>query len=43
MSGELPVIKTAALQANSDNIFAWLKDQNRQPFLLVGPEGCGKE
>ncbi len=39
---DLPVVKTATVQANMDSFFAWLEDGNKQPLLLVGPEGCGK-
>ncbi|KAL3878520.1 hypothetical protein ACJMK2_030860 [Sinanodonta woodiana] len=38
----LPVIKTADVQRGIDAFSAWLQPDNKQPFILVGPEGCGK-
>ena len=38
----LPVIRTADVQRSLDSFSSWLQAENRQPFLLVGPEGCGK-
>ncbi|KAI1893942.1 hypothetical protein AGOR_G00128840 [Albula goreensis] len=38
----LPVIQTADMQRGLDYFRQWLCSENRQPFLLVGPEGCGK-
>ena len=37
-----PVIRTADVQRGLDYFTPWLQSDNRQPFLLVGPEGCGK-
>ena len=37
-----PVIRTADVQRGLDLFAPWLQADNRQPFLLVGPEGCGK-
>ena len=37
---DLPVIQTVDLSKNFDLIAPWL--DNNEPFLLVGPEGCGK-
>jgi dynein heavy chain 2 len=37
----LPIIFTADVQLSLDCIMPWLTDE-KQPFLLVGPEGCGK-
>ena len=37
-----PVIRTADVQRGLDLFAPWLQSDNRQPFLLVGPEGCGK-
>ncbi|KAE9420714.1 hypothetical protein Angca_008064, partial [Angiostrongylus cantonensis] len=38
-----PFILTAAAQSNKDTVLSWLSSTNRQPFLVVGPDGCGKE
>ncbi|XP_028817493.1 cytoplasmic dynein 2 heavy chain 1 isoform X3 [Denticeps clupeoides] len=38
----LPVIQTADMQRGLDYFRQWLCSDHRQPFLLVGPEGCGK-
>ena len=35
-----PLVKTANAKATLDCVFSWL--EAKQPFLLVGPEGCGK-
>ena len=41
---KLPVILTADVKRNLDLFDRWLEtDENRQPFILAGPEGCGKE
>ena len=37
-----PVIRTAEVQRCLDYFTPWLDPENRQPFLLVGPDGCGK-
>ncbi len=37
-----PVIRTADVQRGLDLFAPWLHNDNKQPFLLVGPEGCGK-
>ncbi|XP_071126281.1 cytoplasmic dynein 2 heavy chain 1-like isoform X2 [Mytilus edulis] len=42
-SASLPVIRTADVQKNLDYFAPWLQADNKQPFILVGPEGCGKE
>ncbi|RXM28913.1 Cytoplasmic dynein 2 heavy chain 1 [Acipenser ruthenus] len=39
---KLPVIQTPDMQRGLDNFKQWLSSENRQPFILVGPEGCGK-
>ncbi|XP_030632529.1 cytoplasmic dynein 2 heavy chain 1 [Chanos chanos] len=39
---KLPVILTPDMQRALDFFSAWLCFDNKQPFLLVGPEGCGK-
>ncbi|KAG7470921.1 hypothetical protein MATL_G00119020 [Megalops atlanticus] len=38
----LPVIQTPDMQRGLDYFKQWLCTEHRQPFLLVGPEGCGK-
>ncbi len=43
VSGSLPVILTPDVQRNLTMFRTWLSVENRQPFIIVGPEGCGKE
>ncbi|XP_013869519.1 cytoplasmic dynein 2 heavy chain 1 [Austrofundulus limnaeus] len=38
----LPVIKTPGMQRGLHGFSPWLTAQHRQPFMVVGPEGCGK-
>ncbi|KAA8593993.1 hypothetical protein FQN60_004827, partial [Etheostoma spectabile] len=38
----LPVIETPDMQRGLHCFFPWLTSQHRQPFMVVGPEGCGK-
>ncbi|XP_053164065.1 cytoplasmic dynein 2 heavy chain 1 isoform X1 [Hemicordylus capensis] len=38
----LPVIQTPDMQRGLDYFRPWLGFDTKQPFLLVGPEGCGK-
>ncbi|XP_056229968.1 cytoplasmic dynein 2 heavy chain 1 isoform X2 [Seriola aureovittata] len=38
----LPVIETPDMQRGLHCFSPWLTAQNRQPFMVVGPEGCGK-
>uniref|UniRef100_A0A7N6AJF6 Cytoplasmic dynein 2 heavy chain 1 n=1 Tax=Anabas testudineus TaxID=64144 RepID=A0A7N6AJF6_ANATE len=38
----LPVIETPDMQRGLHCFFPWLTAQHRQPFMVVGPEGCGK-
>ncbi|XP_068037518.1 cytoplasmic dynein 2 heavy chain 1 isoform X5 [Anomalospiza imberbis] len=38
----LPVIQTPDMQRGLDYFRPWLDINNKQPFILVGPEGCGK-
>ncbi|XP_019521077.1 PREDICTED: cytoplasmic dynein 2 heavy chain 1 [Hipposideros armiger] len=38
----LPVIQTPHMQRGLDYFKPWLKSDTKQPFILVGPEGCGK-
>ncbi|XP_053400577.1 cytoplasmic dynein 2 heavy chain 1-like [Mercenaria mercenaria] len=41
-STSLPVIRTSDVQRAMDFFSPWLAPDNKQPFILVGPEGCGK-
>lgn len=41
-SGNLPVVQTSSIQMGLDYFIPWLDQDNKQPFILVGPEGCGK-
>ncbi|KAM9317805.1 cytoplasmic dynein 2 heavy chain 1 [Pholidichthys leucotaenia] len=38
----LPVIETPGMQRGLHSFSPWLTAQHRQPFMVVGPEGCGK-
>uniref|UniRef100_A0A672FSM8 Cytoplasmic dynein 2 heavy chain 1 n=1 Tax=Salarias fasciatus TaxID=181472 RepID=A0A672FSM8_SALFA len=38
----LPVIETPGIQRGLHCFSLWLSAQHRQPFMVVGPEGCGK-
>ncbi|XP_040902456.1 cytoplasmic dynein 2 heavy chain 1 [Toxotes jaculatrix] len=38
----LPVIETPDMQRGLRCFSPWLTTQHRQPFMVVGPEGCGK-
>ncbi|KAL4829789.1 hypothetical protein H8958_009079 [Nasalis larvatus] len=38
----LPVIQTPDMQRSLDYFKPWLSSDTIQPFILVGPEGCGK-
>ncbi|KAG8452968.1 hypothetical protein GDO86_004684 [Hymenochirus boettgeri] len=38
----LPVIRTPDIQRGLDYFKPWLDSITKQPFILVGPEGCGK-
>ncbi|KAG7479776.1 cytoplasmic dynein 2 heavy chain 1 isoform X1 [Solea senegalensis] len=38
----LPVIETPDMQRGLDCFSPWLTAQHRQPFMVAGPEGCGK-
>ncbi|XP_068211563.1 cytoplasmic dynein 2 heavy chain 1 [Palaemon carinicauda] len=40
--GHVPLILTADAQCSLDYFKPWLEMESRQPFILVGPEGCGK-
>ena len=39
---KLPVIETPGMQRGLHGFYPWLTAQHRQPFMVVGPEGCGK-
>ena len=41
-AGGLPVVQTSSIQMGLDYFNPWLDPENKQPFILVGPEGCGK-
>ncbi|MXQ96699.1 hypothetical protein E5288_WYG013272 [Bos mutus] len=41
-SHTLPVIQTPDMQRGLDYFRPWLSPDTKQPFILVGPEGCGK-
>jgi len=38
----LPVIETPGMLRGLHGFSPWLTAQHRQPFMVVGPEGCGK-
>ncbi|XP_053561557.1 cytoplasmic dynein 2 heavy chain 1 [Bombina bombina] len=38
----LPVIRTPDIQKGLDYFKPWLRSDTKQPFIIVGPEGCGK-
>ncbi|XP_063237932.1 cytoplasmic dynein 2 heavy chain 1 [Bacillus rossius redtenbacheri] len=40
--GELPLVPTPDVKKTVDVVSAWLRPETRQPFLVVGPQGCGK-
>jgi dynein heavy chain 2 len=37
-----PMIQTVEVQRHLATLAAWVKGPNYRPFILVGPEGCGK-
>ncbi|CAF1020652.1 unnamed protein product, partial [Adineta ricciae] len=39
---DLPVVRTADIQRHLDSFLPWLRNKHRKPFLVVGPDGCGK-
>ncbi|CAL1541204.1 unnamed protein product [Lymnaea stagnalis] len=41
-STSLPVIRTGDVQRALDYFLPWLEADNKQPFIICGPEGCGK-
>lgn len=42
VNGALPLIMTADVKRTLDIIGPWLHPDTLHPFLLVGPQGCGK-
>ena len=38
----IPVVRTSDVQRCLDYFTPWLDADNKQPFIIVGPEGCGK-
>ena len=42
MGGVPPIVLTPDMQRNSAMFSPWLRADNKQPFIVVGPEGCGK-
>uniref|UniRef100_T1IHY1 Cytoplasmic dynein 2 heavy chain 1 n=1 Tax=Strigamia maritima TaxID=126957 RepID=T1IHY1_STRMM len=40
--GSPPLVLTSDVQRYLDGFMSWFDSESRQPFLLVGPEGCGK-
>lgn len=38
----LPVIESPDMQRALHSFCPWLTAQHRQPFMVVGPQGCGK-
>lgn len=43
VGGSPPVVLTPGVQRGLDMFSPWLQGNSRQPFIVVGPEGCGKE
>ncbi|XP_042887569.1 cytoplasmic dynein 2 heavy chain 1-like [Penaeus japonicus] len=41
-SAEMPLILTSDALCSLDYFSSWLEMETQQPFILVGPEGCGK-
>lgn len=39
---DLPVVRTIDIQRYLDSFLPWLDSKHRKPFLVVGPDGCGK-
>uniref|UniRef100_A0AAF5DHG2 Cytoplasmic dynein 2 heavy chain 1 n=1 Tax=Strongyloides stercoralis TaxID=6248 RepID=A0AAF5DHG2_STRER len=40
---EFPYILTSYAQSRRDTLSIWFQEKNRQPILVYGPDGCGKE
>ena len=41
-NNNLPVIETSTVQRVISSFETWLSNDNKQPFIIAGPEGCGK-
>ena len=41
-SNSLPVIETSTVLRVIASFETWLSNDNKLPFILAGPEGCGK-
>ncbi|XP_076446844.1 LOW QUALITY PROTEIN: cytoplasmic dynein 2 heavy chain 1-like [Babylonia areolata] len=41
-ASSLPVVRTSDVQRCLDYFSPWLQPDNMHPFVIVGPEGCGK-
>ena len=41
-NSQLPVIETAMVLRVISSFETWLNFDNKQPFIIAGPEGCGK-
>ena len=41
-NSSLPLVMTADVKRTMDVVEPWMEAENQQPFLLVGPQGCGK-
>ena len=39
---DLPVIRTIDIQRYLDYLLPWFNNKYRKPFLVIGPDGCGK-
>lgn len=39
---QLPIINTTQVLRGVDGIMPWLSHKVKKPFLLIGPDGCGK-
>lgn len=39
---QLPIINTTQVLRGVDGIMPWLDSKHKRPFLLIGPDGCGK-
>ena len=41
-TGRLPLVLTHNTKGHLDGFSLWLQLEQKQPFILIGPEGCGK-
>ena len=39
---QLPIINTTQVLRGVDGIMPWFNSKHRKPFILIGPDGCGK-